>query len=145
MEITRLVEQRIPLVLGICVFLAAVLGAIFLLPSAEQRVGMGLALLVVVLVGGEIDRWRRLDALLEFRPCRRDRLSAGQLGAKVSALARERFPDQEPPYIRREHYDGLLEDAIRGHRLTFISPGGPSRSPYGTRRRWPGTIVESAR
>jgi lipopolysaccharide/colanic/teichoic acid biosynthesis glycosyltransferase len=125
MEIRRLTDQRVPLLLGLCGVVAAVAGAILLVPTLLGRILVGIGMVLVVVVGSELDRRKRLEGLLEFSPRPKRRLKPHELGAKASVIARERFPDPDlpPPYIRRERYDLPLESALRSRKRFAVVKG----------------------
>jgi len=115
-----MVDQRLPLVVAICTALGAVLALVFLVPSPLGRIAMVVGVIAAAVAAGSIDRWRRLDSLLEFSPRPRSRLRAQQVGAKASAVAHKRFPKGDPPYIKRERYDDALDSALRSRRFVVV-------------------------
>jgi lipopolysaccharide/colanic/teichoic acid biosynthesis glycosyltransferase len=134
MEIRRLTEQRLPLFMGICGLLTAVAGITLLASSILMAVLLVSTLILLVLIASAVDRNKRLDALLEFSPRPKSRLTPQQIGAKVSAIATKRFPNATPPYIRRDLYDDPLEAALRGRKrfvvLRGVTNSGKTRAVF---------------
>jgi hypothetical protein len=59
MEMRRLVEQRVPLTLGICAGIAAVLGAVLVVPSTSDRVLMAIAIALFTFLAAALDVFQR--------------------------------------------------------------------------------------
>ena len=130
MMIRRIGEQRLPHLLAACGVVAAIAGVIIIFPSTVLAIGL---LLMLVVITGEADRRRKLDELLAFSPRIKAKVNARSFGAKASAVAKEKFPDREPPYIGRERYDEALDRALRTKQFVVVkgvTNSGKTRAVY---------------
>lgn len=116
----RFTDQVWALVIAIAGAVGVLAAAVLLVHPLWAQVAMGVGVVCAAVVGTELIRRRRLDEILNFKPCKRDEVKPSDFGIRRSAITLRLFGDADPPYIRREEKDREIEMALHKKRALVV-------------------------